>query len=465
MTVDRTLRHIDDTLTEATMPTTPTDRIPAPRVDHLSTTANLRRQRDDLHREITQTRDVLARTGHQSATASTPALVDQLAAARDKALAELVDAWVAIGRSDAGHIARIAADGTDNLADHIRRLAADRDDARATLVAAHHTICAQAEQIRRDGTLIGALEDVMETLDRARAAHDTITTPAQDAAHGPDGADGYSDEDGPLTDALRRTESAIIDSDDDIWRPVEGDRWKTVGYNPMTRDKIDKMFGPLRTVLLVDIDQDDEQDDDRPSTAADCPTCTGPTRQTVGMVCPTCGTDYAAEAEVAAPGSDPDRAQDIRPAAWEQQATDAAADALGDAWHWLANDPTSRTRLATAAVRAIIDAGLAGHGGRCHKCGTGFPRTPADPEPLCWTCATEEQTGLDEYTPDRAEKDATLAQIARDAAQDAADITAGRVSDRLGDPPPGPKPGQFCTAHFSWLCQAGQGRCQGNRAG
>jgi hypothetical protein len=24
-----------------------------------------------------------------------------------------------------------------------------------------------------------------------------------------------------------------------------------------------------------------------------CPTCTGPTRQTVGMVCPACGTDYA----------------------------------------------------------------------------------------------------------------------------------------------------------------------------
>lgn len=26
-----------------------------------------------------------------------------------------------------------------------------------------------------------------------------------------------------------------------------------------------------------------------------CPTCTGPTRETVGMVCQTCGTDYSAD--------------------------------------------------------------------------------------------------------------------------------------------------------------------------
>ena len=23
-----------------------------------------------------------------------------------------------------------------------------------------------------------------------------------------------------------------------------------------------------------------------------------------------------------------------------------------------------------------------------------------------------------------------------------------------------PRPGEFCEAHFSWLCQAGQGKCQ-----
>lgn len=23
-----------------------------------------------------------------------------------------------------------------------------------------------------------------------------------------------------------------------------------------------------------------------------------------------------------------------------------------------------------------------------------------------------------------------------------------------------PRPGQFCEPHFSWLCQAGQGKCQ-----
>jgi hypothetical protein len=26
-----------------------------------------------------------------------------------------------------------------------------------------------------------------------------------------------------------------------------------------------------------------------------CPTCTGPSRTTVGMICPTCGTDYTAD--------------------------------------------------------------------------------------------------------------------------------------------------------------------------
>lgn len=31
-------------------------------------------------------------------------------------------------------------------------------------------------------------------------------------------------------------------------------------------------------------------------TRLPCPTCTGPGRQTVGMVCPTCGTDYGTTA-------------------------------------------------------------------------------------------------------------------------------------------------------------------------
>lgn len=29
-----------------------------------------------------------------------------------------------------------------------------------------------------------------------------------------------------------------------------------------------------------------------------CPTCSGPIRETVGMVCQACGTDYAADVEV-----------------------------------------------------------------------------------------------------------------------------------------------------------------------
>lgn len=34
----------------------------------------------------------------------------------------------------------------------------------------------------------------------------------------------------------------------------------------------------------------------RANGLAACPTCSGPTRETVGMVCQTCGTDYAPDA-------------------------------------------------------------------------------------------------------------------------------------------------------------------------
>lgn len=95
-------------------------------------------------------------------------------------------------------------------------------------------------------------------------------------------------------------------------------------------------------------------------------------------------------------GSVVGRAQDptIRPAAWEQHATDA----ITDAWTHVEDDAAvTAQRLAEMAVRAIIDAGLAGPGGRCRQCGATFPRTlPAGQDPLCWTCDSAEQTCLDE---------------------------------------------------------------------
>ncbi|MGC5033054.1 hypothetical protein [Micromonospora sp. DT229] len=93
----------------------------------------------------------------------------------------------------------------------------------------------------------------------------------------------------------------------------------------------------------------------------------------------------------------PAPAQEIRPADWEQQAIDAVQAALADAWGHLTEDPVHTEQIAITAVRAVIDAGLAGAGGRCRQCGQTFPRTlPADQDPLCWTCETEQQDGLPE---------------------------------------------------------------------
>ena len=182
--------------------------------------------------------------------------------------------------------------------------------------------------------------------------------PAQDNAHASEGADDTS-VDGPLTDALERAESALIDRDDSVWHPGDGGHWTSRYLEPMTRAEIDQLYGPTRAVLLVNIEPDGEQDADTL-------------------------------------GSPPARAQDgIRPAAWEQQATDAAQAALGDAWHWLTFDPTSRTRLAASAVRAIIDAGLAGPGGRCPTCQATYPRTmPPGEDARCWTCSTADQADV-----------------------------------------------------------------------
>ncbi|WP_432050284.1 hypothetical protein [Verrucosispora sp. NA02020] len=99
----------------------------------------------------------------------------------------------------------------------------------------------------------------------------------------------------------------------------------------------------------------------------------------------------------------------IRPADWEQQAIDAVQAALAAAWGHLAEDPVHTEQIAITAVRAVIDAGLAGAGGRCRQCGATYPRTlPAGQDPLCWTCDTGEQSGPDQ--PARESHDAAQEQ-------------------------------------------------------
>lgn len=61
---------------------------------------------------------------------------------------------------------------------------------------------------------------------------------------------------------------------------------------------------PEEVVLVVNYEHDEEthvfRGDGRRAAwvPAPCPTCSGPVRETVGMVCQTCGTDYAAVVDV-----------------------------------------------------------------------------------------------------------------------------------------------------------------------
>ncbi|MFI5852288.1 hypothetical protein ACIA7R_31435 [Micromonospora chalcea] len=97
-------------------------------------------------------------------------------------------------------------------------------------------------------------------------------------------------------------------------------------------------------------------------------------------------------------GSSSARAHDtIRPADWQQNAVDAARNALNQTWGW-SDDSAMPARIAEVAVSAIIDAGLAGPGGRCPTCEATYSRTmPAGEDQRCWTCSTEEVVGLPEY--------------------------------------------------------------------
>lgn len=183
MTPDRILRAIDATLTATEAPVYD-DRIPAPRVDGLTTTAA-------LHRDLAQARDEVEQTARYAAT---------IERERDEALANLTGVWAALNRAGIGS-------PTAGVGDLIGQLAAQRDEARASSDLRARIIADQAAQLRHHGMLFAALDDAAEMLDRVRAAYDTITaTPAQEAADGPTGADVTSDVDTALTDAPSRAE-------------------------------------------------------------------------------------------------------------------------------------------------------------------------------------------------------------------------------------------------------------------
>lgn len=206
-----------------------TDRIPAPRADLTPV--------GQLHRQLT----IVA--------------AEREAFRRD--LAEMTEARNTVQQT----LATVTAD-----LDHARRL---NNQLAEIIGQGQRTIDAQAEQIRRDGTLLCRLRDLDEQRDRAWADHDTITAPAQDAVDGTRDVIGHPCEGGPLTDALEHAESAIIDSRDVIWRPVDGGGWTHPIYGGIrTPDQIDQKYGPIRTVLLVDIGQDDEQDTGLAATLA-----------------------------------------------------------------------------------------------------------------------------------------------------------------------------------------------------
>ncbi|WKU07990.1 hypothetical protein [Micromonospora sp. HUAS LYJ1] len=222
-----------------------------------------------------------------------------------------------------------------------------------------------------------------------------------------------------LAARLEHAETARIDVDGDLWRPAPDAQWTLSGDRTVRLDEdvLEHLHGPTRPVLIIDNGPQDDEPAPAPSPGS------GPARvqgspdprhvariDRTGRVwfsaengwwrgAGTCHLSTSAETlerlhgptveAVVVPASAP---EPLRPADWEQRAIDAVREALEAPWSVLGTG-----RASEIAVRAIIDAGLAGPGGRCPRCGSTYPRTlPPGEDARCWTCATEDQTGLDE---------------------------------------------------------------------
>ncbi|MGX4657081.1 hypothetical protein ACWCHM_26030 [Micromonospora sp. SCSIO 07396] len=466
MPTDRTLAAIDATLTATeapamTTPPSPADRIPLR--TELSTAGQLAQARETI-------RDLRI----------------QLDRAEGEARAMVRDRDAAL---DERNQAREQLDNVTADLDHAQSVA-DR----------------LREQLRANGTLLARLRDLAEQADRAWAAHDTVGEPAPADDQDDDGA-AERDDCERLADALEHAESVLVDNRDRIWRPApDGATYHRHPFGRRTRDTLDRQYGPTQTAMLIWLDGQDDEDDEvgrcehDVSLDDECRQCL------IDTYGPDAG-DSQPEVPAPSPGSGPARVQGspdrvaqaagwiaaagipvidrdvrawldrlgvpvpvgiwplmteirraviaagdagyaaapepIRPADWEQRAIDAVREAL--------QAPPfvhPAVRAAAIAVRAIIDAGLVGPGGRCPDCGSTYPRTlPPGEDARCWTCSTEDQTGLDEPDPAdldahrptvtavldgiRAGRDATLAQIERDAAQHQDAVLAGTVRDEM----------------------------------
>lgn len=274
-----------------------------------------RRQRDDLHQELAQTRDALGRAGIQSATASTPELVDLLATEREQLRAESNRAHglVITAERETQEIAtELAQERTDHQValrklDSLRRqlddmtataagFADERDQARRerdealsrldldawnSLTTerdqwkrtAHHLIAAapaadhahrQLRAIREarthrcgtDCTEGGCDFDLAAFIDRI---DEILNEPATPGLGSPcraqeQRADGGALDADALADAMERAESVRIDSRDVVWRPLD-DGWHHPIYGTLIAAALEEEYGPTRAVLFIDQDE------------------------------------------------------------------------------------------------------------------------------------------------------------------------------------------------------------------
>ncbi|MFF3867373.1 hypothetical protein [Micromonospora sp. NPDC001898] len=397
--------------------------------------AAVERERAELLGTITAAWAALNAAGLQSPTASVADLIGKLAAQRDLARTArygMQQAWEGLAtKLDAARAERDEARADRaKLTRATAALLVDCDELRQLAAMRAGVIDRHAAELAAAGRTIARLRALQEDTDRVLAAYATVTPEPDD-----DDQDEYDAAD--VAEVLERGETVRVDSRDVVWRPTEGGQWQHPIYGLRADDELEDEFGPTRLALLLATDDEQDQGDDGTpgsdqARAQDQPDPADlATRWIDAAGIPVIGRDVRAwldqlgvpvpvgiwplmaeirRAVIAAGDAGYDagrRAQGLRLATWEQQAVDAVRDAVADAWPHL-----GASVVAEVAVRAIIDANLAGAGGRCPSCGATYLRTmPAGADQRCWTCSTADQTGgLDEPA-------ATLAQIAAEAAQ------------------------------------------------
>ncbi|WP_229401935.1 hypothetical protein [Micromonospora okii] len=309
-----------------------------------------------------------------------PTIAEDLAAAATPAVLRVVAARVAgifapagCGHTDQQHRDHAGQAADDRSQDRaVRELEAERDQARRA--AADHRVTADYWQGM--AAIVAAERDQLRhALGLARDGVELIdrALTACDTGTQPDD-DGTDERDHceRLADAMERAETVRVDARDHIWRPAPDRCWQNPTYGVITEQQLDSLGG--RTALLLATDGQDEQDQD------------------------------AVEGDDApSPGSAQAGAQDLgEPAGYEIVA------------RRLHHGPRGLT-AGDVVVSAVVDmptvADALAH--LTQLVGAPEPIRPADPE-----------------------RDATLAQIRREATQLQAAIRDGHVADRLGEPTP-----------------------------